>query len=212
MCWPKEQLAVCTQQRCVPWLRRSVAGWPCHGSGGLPPVGRAMAQAVCRRLAVPWLRRSVAGWPCHRARRSVAGWPCHGSGGLPQVGRAMGSGGQSPVGRAMAQAVSHRPLTAEVHVRSQDSAYEIFGGQSGTLTGFSPSTSVSPLSTIPPALQTRLHPHVDLTRRTTTQNMRAFQKGKLFRKFGECWITKYFHNTNEDMTEPSVMYALRPKK
>jgi len=135
-----------------------------------------MAQAVCRRLAVPWLRRSVAGWP------------------------------------AMAHAVSHRPLTAEVHVRSQDSAYEICGGQSGTLTGFSPSTSVSPLGIIPPTLHTHLHLHVDLTRRTTTQNMRTFQKAMLFRKFGERWIAKYFHNTNEDMTEPSVMNALRPKK
>jgi hypothetical protein len=146
-----------------------------------------MAQAVSRRLAVPWVWRSVAGWPCH------------------------GSGGQSPVGRAMAQAVSHRPLTAEVHVRSQDSAYELCGEQSGTLTGFSPRTSVSPPSIIPPTLHTHLHLHGDLTRRTT-QNMRTFQKAMLFRKFGECWIAKYFHNTNEDTTEPSVTYALRPKK
>ena len=38
---------------------------PCHGSGGQPPVGHAMAQAVSPRLAMPWLRRSVPGWPCH---------------------------------------------------------------------------------------------------------------------------------------------------
>ena len=81
-------------------------------------------------MAVPWLRRSVAGWPCH------------------------GSGSQSPVGRAMAQAVSRRPLAVEVHVRSQDSPCETCGGQSGTLTVFSPSTSVSPVSIIPPLLHT----------------------------------------------------------
>jgi hypothetical protein len=42
-------------------------------------------------------------------------------------------------GRAMAQAVSRRPLTAETRVRSRVSSCEICGGQSGTGTGFSPS-------------------------------------------------------------------------
>ena len=40
----------------------------------------------------------------------------------------------------MAQAVSHRPLTAQVRVRSQ----LIPGENSGTETGFSPSTSALP--------------------------------------------------------------------
>ena len=44
-------------------------------------------------------------------------------------------------GRAMAQAVSRRPLSAEARVRSRVSPCEIRGGQSGTGTGFSPSTS-----------------------------------------------------------------------
>jgi hypothetical protein len=44
----------------------------------------------------------------------------------------------------MAQAVSRRPLTAEARVRSRVSPGEICGGQSGTRTGFSPSTSVFP--------------------------------------------------------------------
>jgi hypothetical protein len=48
------------------------------------------------------------------------------------------------VGRVMAQAVSRRPPTAEARVRSRVSPYGIFGGQSGTGTGFSPSTSVFP--------------------------------------------------------------------
>ena len=48
------------------------------------------------------------------------------------------------VGRAMAEAVSRRPLTAEARVRSRVSPCGIYGGRSGTETGFSPSTSVFP--------------------------------------------------------------------
>jgi hypothetical protein len=44
----------------------------------------------------------------------------------------------------MAQAVSRRPLTAEARVRSRGSLCGTCGGQSGTGTGFSPSTSVFP--------------------------------------------------------------------
>jgi hypothetical protein len=47
-------------------------------------------------------------------------------------------------GRAMAQAVSRRPPTAEARVRSRVSPCGICGGQSGIWTGFSPSTSVFP--------------------------------------------------------------------
>jgi hypothetical protein len=46
------------------------------------------------------------------------------------------------MGRAMAQAVSNRLLTAEARFRSQVSPCGVFGGQSGTGTGFSPSASV----------------------------------------------------------------------
>ena len=41
-------------------------------------------------------------------------------------------------GRAMAQAVSRQPLTAEARVRSRVSPCGICGGQSGTGTGFPP--------------------------------------------------------------------------
>jgi hypothetical protein len=45
-------------------------------------------------------------------------------------------------GRAMAQAVSRRPPTAEARVRSRVSPCGICGGQSGTRTDFPPRTSV----------------------------------------------------------------------
>jgi hypothetical protein len=48
------------------------------------------------------------------------------------------------VGRAMAQVVSRRPPTAEAQARSRVSPRGICGGQSGTGTGFTPSTSVFP--------------------------------------------------------------------
>jgi hypothetical protein len=47
-------------------------------------------------------------------------------------------------GHAMAQAVSHRPFTAEARARSRFSPCRICGGQSGTGTGFSSCTSVFP--------------------------------------------------------------------
>jgi hypothetical protein len=48
------------------------------------------------------------------------------------------------MGRTMAQAVSCRPLTAEVRLRARVNPCVICGGQSGTGTGFSPSSSVFP--------------------------------------------------------------------
>jgi hypothetical protein len=43
--------------------------------------------------------------------------------------------------RTMVQAVSRRPLTAEARFRARVSRCEIYGKQSGTGTGFSPSSS-----------------------------------------------------------------------
>jgi hypothetical protein len=57
----------------------------------------------------------------------------------------------------MAQVVSRRPLTAENWVRARVNPCGICGGQSGTGTGFSPSSSVFPFqyhSTV--ALQTHV--------------------------------------------------------
>jgi hypothetical protein len=60
----------------------------------------------------------------------------------------------------MAQAVSCRPLTALARVRCPASSCEIGSGQSYTVTGFSPSTSVSFVSTVPPMLDADLRLHV----------------------------------------------------
>jgi uncharacterized protein (DUF58 family) len=46
--------------------------------------------------------------------------------------------------RAMAQAVSRRPLIAEERVQSQANPRRIGGGQNDNKTGFSPNTSVFP--------------------------------------------------------------------
>jgi len=62
----------------------------------------------------------------------------------------------------MAQAVSRRILTAEARLQSHTSPCGICGGLSGSGTGFSPSTSVSSVSIIPPLLHTHsfiYHPH-----------------------------------------------------
>jgi hypothetical protein len=48
------------------------------------------------------------------------------------------------VGRAMAQVVSRRPLTAEARVRDRVNPCGICGGKSCTGTGFSQSSSVFP--------------------------------------------------------------------
>jgi hypothetical protein len=58
----------------------------------------------------------------------------------------------------MPQRVSRRPLTAEALVRSQASPYLIYGGLSGTRTGFYLENLVPPVSNIPPMLHTHIYP------------------------------------------------------
>jgi hypothetical protein len=53
------------------------------------------------------------------------------------------------VGRAMAQAVRHRPLTAEDWIRARINPCGFYGGQSGSGIVFPPIFSVSPVNIIP---------------------------------------------------------------
>jgi hypothetical protein len=55
----------------------------------------------------------------------------------------------------MAQAVSRRTFNAKARIRARVRTCGISGGQSGTGTGFSPS---SPVNIIPPLLRTHLSP------------------------------------------------------
>jgi hypothetical protein len=71
-------------------------------------------------------------------------------------------------GRAMAQAVSRRSLTAEARVRSRVSPFGICGGQSGTGAGFSRVLRFSPVNFIPPVLhymekRNNYHLHADVS-------------------------------------------------
>jgi len=52
------------------------------------------------------------------------------------------------VGRVVAQAVSLRPLAAEVRLQSQAIEYGICGGQNCAGTDFPPSTSIAPFTVI----------------------------------------------------------------
>jgi hypothetical protein len=53
-------------------------------------------------------------------------------------------------GRAMAQVVSRRPLTAEARVHIRVNQCGIYGGQKGNGTGFSPRSSAFPCQYIIP--------------------------------------------------------------
>jgi hypothetical protein len=59
-----------------------------------------------------------------------------------------------PTGSCQGCGATQRSVAAEARARSWASAFWICGGESGTGTGFSPSTSVSPVSIIPPMLRT----------------------------------------------------------
>jgi hypothetical protein len=54
----------------------------------------------------------------------------------------------------MAQAVSRRPLTAKAWVRARVNTCGVCGGQNGTRTGSSQSSSFFPANIIPPWLST----------------------------------------------------------
>ena len=74
----------------------------------------------------------------------------------------------------MIQTASARPFAAEIWVRSWPSSCVISGTQSGTGTGFTPSTSVSPVSVAAPMLHVYLHPDIHVVRRTGGRSVEAF--------------------------------------
>jgi hypothetical protein len=61
------------------------------------------------------------------------------------------------MGRAMSETVSRRHPNAEGRVHPRVSPYGICGGQSGTGTGQNLSSSVFPVSIIPPGLHTHIY-------------------------------------------------------
>ena len=82
------------------------------------------------------------------------------------------------------QAVSRRPAAADAWIRFRISPCEIYGGQSGTGTGYSPIFRVSFVSTISPLLHSYLHLSVSVTRRTNGQSLRTFQEPSSFSNRG----------------------------
>ena len=82
--------------------------------------------------------------------------------------------------------LGNRVMTQTVSrwVRSQASTCTIYGGESVNVKGFSPGTSVSPVSITPPMFHTHFDLQVDLTRRTNGRNLEAFQKAIFRRKSG----------------------------
>jgi hypothetical protein len=73
-------------------------------------------------------------------------------------GSGLGAVLTSCVGRAMAQAVSRQPLTADTRVRAWVNTCGICCGQSGTGTGFSPSSPTFPVNIVPPWLTILTYP------------------------------------------------------
>jgi hypothetical protein len=94
-------------------------------------------------------------------------------------------------GRAMAQTVIHRILTAETRVKSRVSACEVRSGRSGTGTGFYPSISRFPCqhhSTNAPNLSLSTCRSFRTDRRVKPKSL---PKGNALSKIEEQWMEKY---------------------
>ena len=89
----------------------------------------------------------------------------------------------------MAQAASRRPVTTDVPVRSQVSPCEICDRQGGTVTGLSPSTSVPPVSTVPPVPRNH-HLRTVLSKVQVGDTLGGFEEIGVLPYVGEHWIGK----------------------
>jgi hypothetical protein len=84
----------------------------------------------------------------------------------------------------MAHAFSRRPVTVETKDRSQVNPFETCGGRCGNGTGLPPSTSVFPVTIVPPVLQILTHLRVAFSRRTLGRVFENFHKQRSFRNQG----------------------------
>jgi hypothetical protein len=92
------------------------------------------------------------------------------------------------MGRAMAQAVSRWPLTAEARVRARVDPCGICGGQSGTGAGFLRVLRFSPANIIP----LLLHIHLSPPHEVCDSSYQAAHYNHLGPKLGASFLTRYF--------------------
>jgi hypothetical protein len=92
------------------------------------------------------------------------------------------------LGRAMVQAVSRWPLTAEARVRARVDPCGICGGQSGTGTGFLRVLRFSPVNIVPPLL----HIHLSPPHEVCDSSDQAAHYHKLGPKLGAVFLTRHF--------------------
>lgn len=81
--------------------------------------------------------------PSDRARHPRSDWPTEWPNGRPINQQPINQASRQP-GRDVAEALSHRLLTADTQIRSHGSPSEIFAVLSGSATGLSPSISGFP--------------------------------------------------------------------